>query len=153
MFEKLNTLNFGKGAKCPFLKIAILEVVLASPADKVQSGMCKLLLPTMLNDLVKKEKRASVDKAERILAEARAICKGLGLSQADRIKHVGLLDVRLCLHLLKKGKDFENRNFASLDEIVQVRPLTTHNTCAPHMHTHVRMRATYMLTGCQPICA
>ena len=141
MFEKLNSLNFGKGVKFPFLKIAILEAVLASPADKVQSGMCKLVLPSMLNDLLKKDKRAAIEKVESVFAEARAICKGLGLSQSDRIKHVGLLDVRLCLHLVKRGKDFESRNFASVDEIVQVRPPTTHNTCAhtggnPHAHTH-----------------
>ena len=120
MFDKLNTLNFGKGSKFPYLKIAILEAVLASPPDKVQSVMCKLIFPSMLADLLRKDKKVAIEKVESVLAEARTICRGLGLSQSDRIKHLGLLDVRLCLHLLKKGKDFETRSFASLDAIVQV---------------------------------
>jgi len=129
-------LNFGKGAKFPYIKIAILEAALASPPHKIQSGMCKLILPTSLTELLKKDKRPDLEKAENIMSEARSICKGLNLSQANHVKYVGLLDVRLCLHLLIKVKDFETLTFKSLDNIVEVPHLSAHIACAcTHIYT------------------
>jgi len=61
-------------------------------------------MPTMLRPLQHKDNLNAVEKVESILAEARLLCKTLELTQGDLVRHVGFLDVRLCLHLLKKGQ-------------------------------------------------
>ena len=70
-----------------------------------------------------RDKRGAIDRAEHIMTEARAMCKALNLSTTDRIGLVGLLDVRLILHIMKKGKEFEPTTFKSMDDILKARKL------------------------------
>ncbi len=121
-FDRINSLNWGSGAKFPYVKHALLEAQLASPSDKMQSGHCRLLMPSMLSELVKKDKRTDVLQAEKTMTEARTVCTALKLKTSDRIKFIGPLDVRLVSHLLKKGKDFESTVFKSQEDILKVRP-------------------------------
>ncbi len=53
------------------------------------------------------------------MTEARKLAKALGLSTSDRIRFVGLYDVRLILFILGKGKDFEARQFKTMDAITK----------------------------------
>jgi hypothetical protein len=124
MLDPINLLKW-RGKKFPHIKVAILKCLLASPSHKIQLGMCQLLMPTMLRPLQHKDNLNAVEKVESILAEARFLCKTLELTQEDLVKHVGFLDVKLCLHILEKGKDFEDRVFRSEDEIRTVRHSTT----------------------------
>ena len=143
-FDKINSLNWGSGAKFPYVKHALLEAQLASPADKMQSGHCRLLMPSMSGELVKKDKRTDVLQAEKTMTEARTVCTALKLKTSAGIKFIGLLDVRLVLHLLKKGKDFESTVFKSQEDILKVRPphvIRTHALPQVLQKTHIRLHA------------
>ena len=134
-FNKVVSLNFGSGAKYPYIKTAIVEAQLASPPDKMQDNFCRLMIPSCLMELTRKDKRQLIDRAENMMTEARRMVNSFGLTTSDRIRLVGLLDVRLILHILKKGKEFEPTVFKSMDDIIKVgRP---HTHAYIHTYTHI----------------
>lgn len=118
--SKLIAISFGPGPQFPYVKTAVLEAQLASPANKTQNGQCKLIQVGALSELSTKKNREQVVSAEDRMTEARKLVKALGLSTSDRIRFVGLYDVRLILFILGKGKDFEARQFKTMDAITKV---------------------------------
>ena len=132
-FNKVVSLNFGSGAKYPYIKTAIVEAQLASPPDKMQDNFCRLMIPSCLMELTRKDKRQLIDRAENMMTEARSMVNSFGLTTSDRIRLVGLLDVRLILHILKKGKEFEPTVFKSMDDIIKVGRPHTH----AYIHIHI----------------
>ena len=58
-FDKLNSLKWGQGIAFPIVKIAVLDALLASRPNNIQSGMCKFIAPVALSAEPNKEKRKS----------------------------------------------------------------------------------------------
>ena len=118
--SKLAGLNFGTGTRCPYVVNACIETQLVSPAHKLVDGFCKLLAPTSLNELTKKESKLAITEAERAMTQGRALCDKLNITGKNKIKCIGKLDVRLISFICKKGRDFEGRDFQSIAEIIEV---------------------------------
>ena len=82
--------------------------------------MCRWLAPSSLADLTKKENRDKVVGSERIMTEARKLCDVVDVNKQVRVRILGRLDVRLITHIMKKGKDFEGKTYASPSDIAEV---------------------------------
>ena len=59
------------------------------------------------------------------------MCRTLELPTADRIRILGMLDVRLVLHVLKKAKDFEASPPATIDGIIKAHHYNTITALLP----------------------
>ena len=104
-WAKLVNLNFGVGLKCPRIMLALVEVNLIAPANKLIEGVCKLLTPASLQQLTTKEIRSQVLACEVLMTDARKLVDCFDLSTAQRVRLVGKLDCRLACWLTKRGKD------------------------------------------------
>ena len=94
---------------------------MASPVNKVEDNFFRPISLSEVLSLGRREKLKHVVRIEDTMTEARAMCRTLSLATADRIRILGLLDVRLVLHVLKKSKDFEAGAPTTIDGIVKVR--------------------------------
>ena len=118
--SKLANLNFGAGQRHPYLLNACIETQLVAPPNRIIDGVCRLLLPTSLNDLTKKEARQSIINAEGMMTQARSLCQKLNVTGVAKIKAVGKMDVRIIGFLTKKGREFEGHEYNSIGEIVEI---------------------------------
>ena len=118
--SKLANLSFGAGQRYPYLLNACIETQLVSPPNKIIDGVCRLLVPTSLNDLTKKSARNSIIEAENMMTQARVLCQKLNVTGIAKTKAVGKMDVRIIGFLTKKGKEFEGREYKSIGAIVEV---------------------------------
>ena len=116
---KLSSLNFGAGNRYPYILNACIETQLVSPPNKLVDGVCRLLLPSTLNELTKKDHKKTIVEAESLMTQARGLCKKLNLSGVSKIKAIGKLDVRLVGYICKKGKEFEGKAFGSIGEVAE----------------------------------
>ena len=113
--SKVSGLNFGPGVKHPYVKNACLKANLQS--KKVVDGVCKLLLPSHVAVLAADKKRALVNSAEKLMEDGRKLCDALSLADENRVVHIGMLDVRLILHICNKGNEGEGIDFKSFEDI------------------------------------
>ena len=119
---KLASLNFGTGQEFPRIKHACIECQLSSPPHKIVDGVCKLIMPTVLGELARKDKRADVRTAEAAMSEARSLCSSLNVPEDQRARILGRFDVRLMCHLLNKTKDmFGAVGYTTIQGITEVR--------------------------------
>ena len=124
-------MNFGPGNRFPYAVHGAMEAQLASLAAKIVDGVCKLLLPNTLSQLTAKTNRPLVAECERLMTESRRLCDSVELEAAQKMRVVGRMDVRLVLHICKKGKDFEDTVLANVADITKVYL----HSCAPHART------------------
>ena len=117
--QKLNSLKWGATNPCPQILLAAIECQLICPAHKVIDGVCRLLTPGMLAQLVSKANKDAVLEAEHLMTEARKLCKASGAKEADRVKCLGRLDVRLMLFLTKSAKLAGQKIFDSIAAIAE----------------------------------
>ena len=117
---KLAGLNFGTGNRYPYLVNACIEAQLVSPPNKVVDGVCKLLLPSSLSELTKKDNKSAITEAESMMTQCRALCDKLAITGVNKIKVIGKLDVRIIGYLCKKGNEFEGKQYASIKEIAEI---------------------------------
>ena len=64
-FSKLSSLSWGTDVRFPYLKTAMLEAQLASPANKIKSSVLGLLAPCNLADLNRKTGEMTLNGAGR----------------------------------------------------------------------------------------
>ena len=69
-------LNFGPAAPCPYVLLALLETNLLGPLDR--DGMRRLLKPNVVRQLANAKTRDDTIKADKIMGDARRVCKTLG---------------------------------------------------------------------------
>ena len=81
--KQLNNLDFGPGREFPYIKTAVLEAPLASPTQKIRSGILALLSTENLHDLLRKDGRSDVIRCGRIMTKAKALCKNIALSTTN----------------------------------------------------------------------
>ncbi len=117
---KLSGLNWGHGIRYPYVTNAVLEAQLASPPDRITDGVCRLLQSSTLHKLNGKANKDAVAESERLMTEARRLCDSMDLAPAQRMKLVGRLDVRLITFMCRKGKEFEGREYPSIEAITKV---------------------------------
>ena len=119
---KLANLNFGPGQEFPRVKHACMQLQLSSPPNRIVDGICKLLVPSTLNELTKKERRADVKQADNLMSEARTLCTSVGVSAAQKVRICGRLDVRLAALLTKRIKEMfgDTAKFKSTNDIAEV---------------------------------
>ena len=92
-FSKLVGLNFGAAERYPYLLLAVVEANLCG--KKVVDGVCRLLTPGMLQQLVAKDARPAVRAAESLMGEARRLVGALQVPEGKRVRLIGTLDARL----------------------------------------------------------
>ena len=117
-FGKLCSLSWGAGGKFPYLLLAAAEANLQS--QKVVDGICKLISPAQLSQLTAADNRENAKAGERLMTEARRLCRTMNVPEAVRVRMVGKVDVRVVCFLTKTGKQAENRVFSSIGEISKV---------------------------------
>ena len=83
---KLASLNFGAGNRYPYMLNACIETQLVSPPNKVVDGVCRLLVPSSLNELAEKPSKAVVAHAESLMTQASALCQEFNLSGVNKIE-------------------------------------------------------------------
>lgn len=113
--NKLSMINFGPGQKRPYILSACIKVQWLNPA--VKNNICNFLTPGNLNELSKPSNKALVMKAESLLHESRSTIDRLTMSASAKTKLRGKVDCRVVCFLLKKGKELENKNYKTLDEV------------------------------------
>ena len=121
--NKLATLNFGPSVQFPYTINACIKANLVSPPSKLIDGVCKLLMPANLQSLTLKTNRVLVTEAEKLMSDSRKLADVLHLESGARSQLLGKLDVRCILHICKKGKEGENREFKSIGDIAEEHPL------------------------------
>ena len=79
-------------------------------------------MPSTLNELTKKERRADVKQADNLMSEARTLCTSVGVAAAQKVRICGRLDVRLAALLTKRIKDMfgDTAKFKSINDIAEV---------------------------------
>lgn len=117
--SRLTAMSFGQGERYPLMVNACIKLQLSSPANKIADGLCKLLVSANLSALTAKSVREQVRTGEKLLADCRALCKGLAVPQQAAVKCIGKLDIRVVAHIMKKSKDIEGKNFASIGDIAE----------------------------------
>ena len=139
-FKKLCSLNFGAAERFPFVQNACIKANLASPANKMTDGFCKLIQPSNLAILTSKDKRPLVEEAETVMTDARRLTKALGISDTAAVKSLGKVDVRCVLHLMKLGKVGEGKEFSKIGDIAQAINFNCGPSCLACMgklHQHM----------------
>jgi len=116
---KVASLTWGPAQKFPFVMNAAMEANLASPPNRITDGFCRLMSVSTLAALTNTHNRATVQKADKLMLDARSLCHALVLDESARVKCCGLLDVRLIYHLCKKGQEAEGKVFDSIEQIAQ----------------------------------
>ena len=118
----LAKLKFGNAEMLPYVQNAAIKANMVAPGHKIVDGFCRLILPSQVSSLASKENKPKCQEAEKIMASARDLCNKLpGLPQKKITKLLGQLDVRMILHVIKKGKDGpEGKEFPSLSAIAEV---------------------------------
>jgi hypothetical protein len=124
-FNKLCNLQWGVAGKCPYLLLAAAEANLASPANRISDGICRLVTPGALAALTSAENRATAKAAERLMTDARTLCKSMSVPESLRVRLVGKLDVRIVCHMCKVSKIAEGRVFKGIGEIAKATTTTT----------------------------
>lgn len=119
--NKAGTLQFGKIDQYPHVVNACMKANYSCPANKVIDGVCRLLLPQHIGSLVQKDKRPQVVAAEKLMTTCRGLLNALNISPGDavRTKLLGLLDVRLVLHILKREKEGGCGEYENMDAIAK----------------------------------
>ena len=123
-FSKLSAMNFGVGVKRPHIQTGLVKTNLISPKNRMVDNMCQLITPTHIAKLTSKGMKDNVQKVEHLMSEARKLCESLHVQHEVAIKEIGMLDVRLIMHLLKLGKVGEGRDFADIGAIATVQVKT-----------------------------
>ena len=114
---RVTGLSFGPGRQCPYIRHALLEAQLASQPNKVSHSICQLITPTALHELTKKNNRGFLDECEKMMTASRTLCAWSNMSVSARVKCIGLYDVRLVLHVMKKWREFDATQFPDLASI------------------------------------
>ena len=119
--HKLANLNFGNAERLPYMQNAAINANMLAPPHKIADGYCRLLTPSQVASLTSKENKAKCREAENVMASARDLCKNIpSLSKMKYTQLIGQLDVRMILHILKKGKEGpENKDFKTLANIAE----------------------------------
>ena len=117
--SKPMSLSFGKGDLFPYIINACIKAQLSS--NKVVDGICKLLAQSHLTMLATAGNRDNVKRAEQLMVAARQLCLVAHLAEHDQTVIVGRFDVMCVLHLTKKAKEGEGRDFATLDDVAKVQ--------------------------------
>ena len=128
LLMELVSFSFGPGQNFPLVKNGIIKAQLVSPPQKILDGVCKLMVPTTLNEFVKKDRKPLLVRVESVLDDARRLCNSLGVDPSKVVKIIGRLDVRAVLFVAKKTMDFENKEYKDVKEIAEA-------ACA-HMCAH-----------------
>ena len=115
--NKLANLSFGPGERYPYVMNACIEVNLASP--KVVDGVCRLLQPPQLQAIASKDNRVMVKAAEKLMCDARELCKKLHVPKSVSIKCVGKCDVRCILVIVKKVKEVEKKDLETIEHVAE----------------------------------
>ena len=91
--------------------------------NKVVDGFCRMLLPNTMGKLKSKDMRPKVIKAEDLLGDCRQlVARTSGLASDHITRALGMLDVRVVMHLLGKSDVLgeEEARLASLEQIAEV---------------------------------
>lgn len=120
-FEKVSNLKFGKIVNCPYVLNAVVKANFISPPTRIVDGICRLIQPGSVGQLVSKTNIAASQQAEQIMTDARSLCSTL--PDNTQVKLLGQLDVRLILHILKKSKEVEGKAYANIASIAKVSSL------------------------------
>ena len=119
--HNLAKLNFGNAERLPYIQNAAIKANMLAPPHKIVDGFCRLLTPAQIASLSSKDNRAKCIEAENVMSSARDLCKNSpSLSKMQSTQLIGQLDVRIILHILKKGKEGpEGKEFKSLANIAE----------------------------------
>ena len=102
------------------VRVAALLAQLNSPIDRVFDGKAGLLRESDLTKLASKGMLESAQLAERMMEDGRSLCIELGIDSRAKLQLTCENDMRLVLHLLRKGKNSrESKEYTSLDEAGQ----------------------------------
>ena len=134
---KVASLTWGLAEKHPYVLNAAMATNLASPPHRVTDGFCRLLTASTLNALTVPSNREAMKQADKLMADARALCLALGVQHSDRVKCCGKVDVRVVLHLCKKGKEGEGKVFDDIGQIAQAPLHGVTDAAAAHVHQHM----------------
>ncbi|CAK0827958.1 unnamed protein product, partial [Prorocentrum cordatum] len=103
------------------VRVAVLSAQLNSPIDKVVDGKTGLIRDSDPGKLRNKATLDLAHKAEKMMEDARDMCVAHGISLRSKLQLTCENDMRLVLHLLRKGKSSrEGKDFATLEEAAQV---------------------------------
>jgi len=83
-FNKLCSLQWGVAGKCPCLLLAAAEANLASPANRISDGICRLVTPGALAALTSADNRATATGAGRSHWSEAAPTAAAGCAAASR---------------------------------------------------------------------
>ena len=114
-----SSLNFGKFEKLPLVMTAVWKANLSSKCTKLVDGYCRLVLPSHLSLLTSPANRKNVQHAEKVMTDARDVCKHMNINIADSTRIMGNLDCRLVLMLCKLSKTAGEQQYDSFDLIGQ----------------------------------
>ena len=118
-FSKVGAMNFGVGIKCPHVQIAHVKANLTSPKNKIVDNVCQLITSSHISIMTSKAVLPMTLQIDKIMTESRQLCKDISLRLDQCVKLIGMLDVRLVLHVLKLGKAGEGREFEDTAAIVK----------------------------------
>jgi hypothetical protein len=117
--QKLNQLNFGN-KKFPYVSGALIKANLMSPSHKIIDGLYKLLKPSDVLTFSSKNMLVQTETIDKVMEDARGLCKQVQIGPIESASSIGMLDVRLIMFSLNRMKDIDvTSNFESVDMIAE----------------------------------